>query len=184
MRFTMTPLTTLQTARLHLRRLEPDSPADQDFLVELLNQRSFIDHIADRGVRDRAGAARFMRAGPVASYATHGLGLLRVERRDDGAAVGLCGLLQREYFEWPDLGYALLDRHAGHGYAREAAVATLDWGWKERRLARIVASTTLDNVDSIRLLERLGFRFEGLRQLPVHDQPSRYFVIDAPPRLD
>lgn len=177
----MTPaLTTLDTSRLHLRRLDPASIADQDFLVELLNQRSFIDNIADRGVRDRADAARFIEQGPVASYRMHGIGLLRVERPGDGEAVGLCGLLQRDYFDWPDLGYALLDRHAGHGYAREAARATLDWGWNARALPRIVASTTLDNTASIRLLEQLGFRQHDIRQLPVHSVPSRYFVIDSP----
>lgn len=179
----MTPaLTSLDTPRLHLRRLDPGSTADQDFLIELLNQRSFIEHIADRGVRDRAGAMRYIEQGPVAGYLAHGLGLLRVERREDAEPVGLCGLLQRDYFDWPDIGYALLDRHAGHGYAREAAQATLDWGWSVRRLPQIVASTTLDNADSIRLLERLGFRFHEVRQLPVHTEPSRYFVMDSPLR--
>ena len=173
-------LISLETPRLRMRRLDPASLDDQDFLVELLNQRSFIDNIADRGVRSRDDAARFIEQGPLASYLAHGIGLLRVERREDGDAVGLCGLLQRDYFDWPDIGYALLDRHAGHGYAREAAEATLDWGWKVRRLPHIVASTTLDNNESIRLLERLGFRFREVRQLPVHDEPSRYFVMDAP----
>jgi ribosomal-protein-alanine N-acetyltransferase len=175
-------LSTLETPRLSLSRLDPASTSDQDFLLELMNQRSFIENIADRGVRNRDDAARYIEQGPVAGYLAHGLGLLRVARRADGEPVGLCGLLQREYFEWPDIGYALLDRHAGHGYAREAAEATLAWGWNARGLPRIVASTTLDNRDSIRLLERLGFRFEDVRQLPVHSEPSRYFVIDAPPR--
>jgi ribosomal-protein-alanine N-acetyltransferase len=175
-------LISLETPRLTLRRLDTTSASDQDFMVELLNQRSFIDNIADRGVRNRADAARYIEQGPVAGYAAHGIGLLRMDRREDGEPVGLCGLLQRDYFDWPDIGYALLDRHAGHGYAREAAEATLAWGWNVRGLPHIVASTTLDNQESIRLLERLGFRFREVRQLPVHDEPSRYFVMDAPPR--
>jgi ribosomal-protein-alanine N-acetyltransferase len=171
---------TLVTPRLILRPLDPDAVGDRDFIVALLNQDSFIRHIADRGVRTREDAARFMRDGPVASYRRHGLGLLVMQRRADALPVGLCGLLQRDHFEHPDIGYALLDAHNGQGYAREAVLATLDWAWHVRAFPRVLATTTLDNVASIRLLESLGFRFEGLRLIPGYAAESRYFVLDAP----
>lgn len=170
----------LCTERLRLRRLDADSRADAVFLVELLNQRSFIDNIADRGVRSPEEAARYIREGPIASYQRYGFGLWMIELTSDGTPIGLCGLLQRDYFEHPDIGYALLDRHNGHGYAFEAAAATLAWGWNVRGMTRIVASTAPDNRDSIRLLEKLGFRFERMLNLPAHGGESRYFVIDAP----
>jgi len=170
----------LTSERLRLRRLEADSQADAVFLVELLNQRSFIDNIADRGVRSQADAVRYMREGPLASYEKFGFGLWLIERLADDTPIGLCGLLQRDYFEHPDIGYALLDRHNGHGYAFEAAAATLAWGWNVGGMTRIVASTAPDNRDSIRLLEKLGFRFERILTLPAHGGESRYFVIDAP----
>ncbi len=170
----------LTTERLRLRQLDADSGADAAFLVELLNQRSFIDNIADRGVRSPDDAMRYMREGPLASYEKFGFGLWLVERLADGTPIGLCGLLQRDYFEHPDIGYALLDRHNGHGYGFEAAAATLAWGWNVRGMTRIVASTAPDNRDSVRLLEKLGFRFERILKLPAHVGESRYFVIDAP----
>ena len=49
-------VTELRTERLELRRFVPEALADQDFILELLNQRSFVDNIADRGVRTRADA--------------------------------------------------------------------------------------------------------------------------------
>lgn len=171
---------TLVTPRLILRPLDADAVGDQDFIVALLNQDSFIRHIADRGVRSREDAARFMREGPIASYRRHGLGLLAMQRREDALPVGLCGLLQREHFEHPDIGYALLDAQVGHGYAREAVQATLDWAWQVRAFPRVLATTTLDNDASIRLLESLGFRFEGLRRIPGYAAESRYFVLEAP----
>lgn len=170
----------LTSERLRLRRLEADSQADAVFLVELLNQRSFIDNIADRGVRSPEDAVRYMHEGPLTSYEKFGFGLWLVERLADDAPIGLCGLLQRDYFEHPDIGYALLDRHNGNGYGFEAAAATLAWGWNVRGMTHIVASTAPDNRDSIRLLEKLGFRFERILRLPAHGSESRYFMIDAP----
>lgn len=170
----------LSTDRLCLRHLESDSTSDAAFLVELLNQRSFIDNIADRGVRTPEDAVRYMCDGPIASYKRHGFGLWVVELKADGTPIGLCGLLKRDYFDHPDIGYALLDRHNGCGYAFEAAAATLAWGWNVHAMKRIVASTAPDNRESIRLLEKLGFRFERMLTLPAHDGDSRYFVIDAP----
>ena len=174
------PVTIFVTERLHVRRVDADSHTDAMFFLELLNQRSFIDNIADRGVRTLEDARRHMIEGPCASYARHGFGLFAVELRDDGTLIGLCGLLQRDYFEHPDIGYALLDRYASKGYAREVAAATLAWGWNSLKLERIVASTALENRESIRLLEKLGFRFERVLRIPGYADDSRYFAIDAP----
>src|SRR5690606_24386407 len=93
----------ITTPRLLLCRMDPALAADQDFLLELLNQPSFIEHIADRGVRSRDDAARFLREGPAASFAAHGFGMMRIERRADGVALGMCGLLRRDYLDHPDI---------------------------------------------------------------------------------
>lgn len=174
------PLPEIRTERLELRRFVPDSLADQDFVLQLLNQRSFVDNIADRGVRTRADAFAYLRDWPHASFERHGFGLMKLVRREDDAAIGMCGLLQREYLPHPDIGYSLLDAHVGHGYASEAAAATLAWGFGRFRPACIAASTAPHNDASIRLLLRLGFRDEGERKFPAHDAPSRYFELDAP----
>lgn len=176
----MLPSLPPPTPRLLLRPFDPRCSRDCAFLLELLNQPSFITNIADRGVRTREDAARYLRENTLPMYARHGCGMLAIERRSDGERVGMCGLLKRDQLPDHDLGYALLDRHAGQGYAREAAAAVLGWGWDALRLPRIAAFTAPDNHPSIRLLEHLGFGFLDLRLLPGHAEPSRYFVIDAP----
>lgn len=177
----MTPSPSeIRTERLELRRFAPEAIADQDFILELLNQRSFVDNIADRGVRTRADARAYLRDWPQASFERHGFGLMKLVRREDDSPIGMCGLLQRDYLPHPDIGYSLLDDHVGHGYAREAAAATLAWGFARFRPARIAASTARHNEASIRLLLRLGFRDEGERLFPAHDAPVRYFELDAP----
>ena len=118
----MAILPELETARLSLRRLEA---SDAAFLVELLNQPSFLTNIGDRGVRTVEDAHRYLREGPLAMYARHGFGLWHVSRRADGAVLGLCGLLKRDVLPDVDVGYALLPQFWGQGYAFEAAQATV-----------------------------------------------------------
>lgn len=83
-----------------------------------------------------------------------------MERRADGVLLGYCGLVyppagtpvsgERE------IGWGLGAAHWGQSYAREAAAATLAWGWAETDSARIVAITTPGNSRSWGLMERLG----------------------------
>ena len=174
------PLADLLTARLVLRELDPDSRADQAFILELLTQQTFIDNIGDRGVSSLPDACRYMRDGPVACYRRHGFGLLRISRRDDDTALGICGLLQREHLPLPDLGYALLDRHVGQGYAREAAAAVMGHAWRHGGERCIAAITSPHNTASIRLLTTLGFRFDRWIRLPGQNDDTRLFLCERP----
>jgi len=74
----------------------------------------------------------------------------------------MCGLIQRDTLDAPDIGYAFLPRAWGHGYAREAAGAVLVYGHSTLGLPRILAITDPENVPSIKLLEDLGMRFVEL----------------------
>ncbi|MDV3456677.1 GNAT family N-acetyltransferase [Sphingomonas sp. HF-S4] len=83
-----------------------------------------------------------------------------VERRSDGAFLGFCGLKPGAE-ETPiegeiEIGWRLAYDHWGRGYAREAAQASLDWGWANLDVPRIAAITSVDNDRSWGLMERLG----------------------------
>jgi [ribosomal protein S5]-alanine N-acetyltransferase len=157
-----------ETPRLTLRCLEF---SDAPFVVELLNEPSFIKNIGDRGVRSIEDAHNYLRAGPMAMYKRAGLGLLHVSRKSDGAAVGMCGLLQRDILPDVDLGYAFLPAYWGGGLAFEAAEATLRHGVQKFGLQRLIGVVSEGNGASIRVLEKLGMRFE--RRYPmVPDEPE------------
>jgi [ribosomal protein S5]-alanine N-acetyltransferase len=165
-----------ETERLRLDYLVLD---DAGFILELLNEPAFIQYIADKGVRDIAGAEAYLSNGPIAMYAKHGHGMYKVSLKQSGEAVGMCGLVRRDGLDYPDLGYAFLSRHGGKGYASEAGAAVLERARSQLNMQRIVAITDLDNAVSIRVLEKLGFRLDGQVTIPGYDQPSRYFVCDA-----
>ena len=157
------------SARLILRRM---SPHDADFIHALLNDPDYVRHIGDRGVRSRAAAVRYIEAVAVASYARHGFGLYLVVRRSDGVPLGMTGLVRRDGFDEVELGYAFLPQYRGSGYALEAARAALRHGRERFGLARIVATCTPDNHDSIKLLRRLGLTFERMVRLPNYRRES------------
>ena len=161
-------MTVLETERLVLRRLCSDDGA---FIFELLNQPSFLRYIGDKGVRNTEDAIRYIETGPQASYERFGFGLYLVELKESGGSIGMCGLLKRDSLPDVDVGFAFLPAHWSQGYAFEAAAAVMTYGREVLGLRRIVAITSLDNVASIKLLEKIGLRFEGLIKL-TEDQPE------------
>ncbi|MBV7315320.1 GNAT family N-acetyltransferase [Shewanella sp. NIFS-20-20] len=156
----MTPL--CQTERLIIR---PFTLADTEFIIRLLNQASFIRYIADKHVRDQKDAENYLRQGPLASYHTHGFGLNLVAQRSDNTAIGMCGLLTRAELDKPDLGYAMLSEYCGQGYALEAATAVLKHTMTNHSLETVIAVTLPNNLNSNRLLMRLGFALIDTTQL-------------------
>src|SRR5215467_2653725 len=153
-------MTGLQTERLVIRRLTDD---DAPFILTLLNEPSFLRFIGDKQVRDLEGARQYIRNGPAASYERHGFGLCLVQLKDTLAPIGMCGLLKREDLPDPDIGFAFLPDFWNKGLAFEAATATLNDGRERLKLPRILAIVNPDNAASIKLLEKLGLKFERLK---------------------
>jgi RimJ/RimL family protein N-acetyltransferase len=155
----VSPCSALSTPRL---RLSPFTLDDAPFVLELVNDPDWLRYIGDRNVRGLEDARRYLREGPIASYARNGFGLLRVALATTAEPVGMCGMVRRDTLPGPDLGFAFLPRYRGHGYAREAVDAVLADARERLRLDRILAITTPDNAGSIALLEKAGFTFERL----------------------
>ena len=160
-------MTVLETDRLILRQLTSD---DAPFILELLNQPSFLRFIGDKNVRSREDAVRYLETGPLASYERFGFGLYRVELKGSGTPIGMCGLLKRDTLPDADIGFAFLPDYWSAGYAFEAADAVMNYG-RGLGLKRIVAITSLDNDASIKLLGKIGMQFEGIIKL-ADDQPE------------
>jgi len=164
--------TVLDTERLTLRRLTED---DAPFILRLVNEPSFLRYIGDKGVRTLGAARHYIRTGPIDSYERFGFGLLLVVRKEDGAPIGMCGLLKRDALEDVDIGFAYLPEFWLKGYAIEAATAVMDYGRRTLRLDRIVAITRADNAGSIRVLERLGLAFGRMVRLGPDEPEIRLY---------
>jgi RimJ/RimL family protein N-acetyltransferase len=162
-----------ETERLRLRPLTVEDAA---FVLELVNEPSWLQFIGDKGVRTLEDARTYIEAGPMAMYARLGFGLYVTERKSDGAPMGMCGLIKRDGLDDVDIGFAFLPRYWGRGYAYEAAAAVMDFGKRIIGLTRIVAITSPDNESSARLLEKLGLRFDRMVRLSDDGKEDRLFV--------
>jgi RimJ/RimL family protein N-acetyltransferase len=94
-------------------------------------------------------------------FAEDGFGLLAIERRADGAFLGMCGLHHPEsYPEEVEIGWRLARGHWGCGYATEAAAAWLDFAFDTLGLPRVISMTVPLNQRSLAVMERLGMAFD------------------------
>ena len=162
-----------ETPRLIVRRLCAD---DAPLILRLLNEPSFLQNIGDRGVRSLEDARAYIANGPGASYEKHGFGLFRVDLRETGEPIGMCGLLKRDWLEDVDVGFAFLPAFWGQGYAYESCVGIIEWARRVLGVVRISGITKPDNTGSIRVLEKLGLRFERMVISP-EGQESRLFTL-------
>lgn len=164
------------TARLTLRTATLD---DVPFYLALLNDPGFIAHIADRNVRTEDAARRSLLDGPIAMQQERGHSMYVVELKDSATPVGMSGLIKRAALPDVDIGYAFLSAHCGQGYGYEAACAVLRHAHR-LGMARIMAITSLDNVASMRLLEKCGLRYQGVQTIAPYTTDSNVYAADLP----
>ena len=169
----------IEAGRLSLHELSDEDSNDAAFIFRLLNEPSFLKNIGDRGVHCLEDAYNYLRIGPMASYRGNGFGLYRVQVKASGETVGLCGLVKRMTLPDVDLGYALLPEFFGQGYAVEAGKAVLGDARARLGIGRIVAITDPANVPSVRVLEKLGFRYEKLLRLTPDATELKLFASTA-----
>jgi RimJ/RimL family protein N-acetyltransferase len=150
-------MSIIESERLVLRELVLN---DAPFILQLVNEASFMRFIGDKGVRTLADARDYIDKGPRDSYRRFGFGLYLTSLRDSGIAVGICGLVKRETLADVDVGFAFLPQHRSKGYATESAAAVLAHARQALRLDRVVAITSLDNHASVAVLEKIGLVFE------------------------
>lgn len=155
-------MTTLETDRL---LLSPLSYEHCEFIVELLNEPSFIRFIGDKKVSSLDDARNYLANGSLRNLEEHGYGMFLVSSKVDGDGLGMCGLVRREQFGMPEIGFAFLRRYWAQGYALESARAVLEYALNQLEENPVMAIADGENLASIRLLKKLGFRFQEMVRL-------------------
>ena len=165
----------LETDRLNLRRISTD---DAEFILQLLNEPSFLQFIGDRGVRTLEEARNYILNGPMASYERFGFGLYLTELKEPRVPIGMCGLLKRDTLEDVDIGFAFVPQYWNQGYAMESAAAVMAHAKDAFGINRLAAITSPENEPSIALLLKLGMRFEKLTRLTAEAPEINLFICD------
>lgn len=168
-------MTEIRTARLHMSLLDYD---DCEFIRELVNEPDFKRFIGDKQVKTLEDARSYLKNGPIGSFEKHGFGMFLVSLIDSGEPLGMCGLLKREQFADPDIGFAFLRRFWAQGYALESARAIMSFGSKQLKLERIIAIADPDNTASVRLIGKLGLKFERKVRMEGESVDINLYSVD------
>jgi RimJ/RimL family protein N-acetyltransferase len=150
----VTAVVAIETARLRLR---PWREADIAPFHAMGQDAEVMRYI---GPPMSADAARAVHDRMAACQAEHGYCFWAIERRADGAFLGFCGIKPGDRFlaGETEIAWRLAHHAWGQGYAREAAEASLAWGWANLAVPRITAITVPANTRSWGLMERIGMR--------------------------
>jgi RimJ/RimL family protein N-acetyltransferase len=144
----------IETERLILRGWRA---ADVQPFHAMCNDPEVMRYLGPLISRADAEAAGVRQNGFLAS---HGYCFWALERKEDGVFLGFCGLKPgpegTPIHNEVEIGWRLARAHWGKGYAREAAEASLAWGWTNTDALEIAAMTVTANSNSWGLMERLG----------------------------
>ena len=164
----------LETDRLRLRWFT-GTDTDADFLRALLNDPGWLANIGERNVRTRRQARTWIATRHTATYGRLGFGFWAVERKSDGALMGMCGLIKRDTLMEADVGYALMPAFRGHGYAREAATACVRYAQDVLGLPEVWGITGPANAASAAVLQQIGLRDGGITRLVGEERETWIF---------
>jgi RimJ/RimL family protein N-acetyltransferase len=157
-----------KTSRLSLDKLTLD---DSEFILGLVNTPEWIRFIGERNVKNSEEAKEYVRRimdNPAVTYWV-------VKTNNQQIPVGIITFIKRNYLDHHDVGFAFLPEHGKKGYAYEAADAVLNSLMKNPLHQTILATTIKENVNSIRLLRKLGFTID--KEIANSDETlSVYFV--------
>ena len=165
-------MSIIETERLNLLKL---SLEDSKFIFELLNDPDWIKYIGDRNIKNENDAEKYITDKIITSYEKFGFGLYLVKEKTSNSSIGLCGLIKRDYLDDVDLGFAFLPEYRKKGYAYEAASAVIKYAKETFGMNTLLAITSLNNTNSINLLEKLGFIFVKIFKIPGDNEELKLF---------
>lgn len=154
----------IETERLLLRKFTLD---DIEAYFRLNSNPDVIRYTGDPAFISLDDARRVLLSAPLRDYEVHGYGRLACVEKASGELIGFCGLKYLDDMDEVDLGYRFLPDYWGKGYATESSLAVMRYGRNVMGLERIVGFVHPDNAGSVRVLVKVGMKFE--RQIRIAD---------------
>lgn len=143
----------INTKRLFIAPLSEEGTT---FVFELLNTEGWVKNIGDRNIRSEKDAREYIQKVNSNPHITYWI----VKLKKEGLPIGLVTIIKRDYLPSKDVGFAFLPQFFHKGYAFEATKAVLLALVNSNGLEIILAISLPDNKSSIKLIEKLGLKFE------------------------
>lgn len=159
-----------QTERLRLRQL---TPADAQLFYDLNNDPEVLQYTGDQPFASVADAKNFLEN--YGDYDNFGIGRWAIVHKDTQQTIGWCGLKYTSALHEVDLGFRLFREEWGKGYATEAGIASLRYGFEVMQFEEIVGRVWKINLASQRVLEKCGLKF--WKDAIFDEQAGSYYKI-------
>ncbi len=144
----------LETPRLIIR---PAILEDAELFFRIQTQPKWIKYIGDRGLKEVKDAEDKLRVNLKKCHDLNGWELFTVSLKDTNEPIGVASFMQRDYLDYPDIGYAMLLKYEGCGYMTEALKIIRDHGMLALGFTKLLAMIAPKNSQSIKLIARIGF---------------------------
>lgn len=144
----------LETTRLYLREMTPE---DAEVAYILNSDPEVLRYTGDDPFESIEEAKTFLEN--YASYRTYGFGRWGMILKETNEYLGWCGLKYTPELDEFDIGYRLMKKFWGKGYATEAAEACLELGFNQFNMKTIVGRAMPANTASVRVLEKIGLTY-------------------------
>ena len=163
-----------ETSRLIISKITLD---DAPFFLELVNTPGWIKFIGDRKIKTIKQAQEAIKNGHLKSYQTYGFGFYKLQLKEQSnKTIGTCGLIKRDSIEHVEIGFAMLPDYDVKGFGFESSKAILELAKNQFNINEISAIALPTNVNSIKLLEKLGLSFEK-RVKPFEDDEELLLFV-------
>lgn len=147
----------IETERLLIR---PFTIKDLEPAYKMNLDEEVSKYTGDGGVATKKEIERRINEDVFGDYEKHGYGRLAVELKGENKFIGFAGLKYLEDLKEVDLGYRFMKKFWGQGIATEAGKACIHFGFSTLNLDRIIAMVLPNNAGSIRVLDKLHFKYE------------------------
>lgn len=166
-------MTISETKRLILREFEL---SDAEFIRELLNDPDWVRNIGDRNIRLLSDAETYILK-LQESYKIHGYGFYAIVEKSTAETIGMCGLIKRADLEDVDLGFALMPKARGKGYAIESSLATVEYA-KSKGIKKLLGIVDPKNSVSSHVLEKIGMKLERKARVRPNETELLIYGMD------
>ena len=149
-----------ETKRLLLRELLPADAAGMFELDSDPEVHRYVGRNPVTTIEQSQAQIAFIRQ----QYIHNGIGRWAVVEKQTNSFMGWAGLKlitepTNNHVHYHDIGYRLIRRYWGQGYATEAAAAARDYAFEQLQLPAIYGITDVQNLASRRVLEKIGLQF-------------------------
>lgn len=168
-------MTIISTHNLALRVI---TRADWKMVLQLFNEPLVLKYIGDKSIKTKENALAYIENGPINMQFSQGFSLYCCELKHSGELIGLSGLIKRDGVDFPEVGFAFLEKFCGQGYGYESSFAVIEYAKAALKLPTLNAICDTDNIVSNKLLLKLGFQLKGLKQLPEIQEPVNLYHMN------